>query len=500
MPTADLLAAGPRRQRQWPRRLARAGAWLGLVFLAATFVCRRTGLEAGAVVARAWHAWGDVADGIVGSRAGVAEPVAVVVPVVRSAPMAEQGASGAHEEPTLEPNAEMPSMAVETHPLSEWLARIASRSGLGLVVDPKLDGPVTARLGAQTPWRRALEAFARTYGFDYAIGDGLIEVVASKPQAAVPPAPVVPANLGEMPAAKPTTAAFTLERARADEVVEALAGAKAAGVAVAADPVANAVLVSGPQQAVAVAGKLVRSMDVARRSVLLEARIVELSRTAREELGVQWSLEGKLGASVDLPAADSAREGAALLVATQGTHALRARLGALEADGKARVVSEPRVVILEGRSATIESVRVLRIRLPDRAALLSDDDGLDVVTPSGRAVEEIPVGVILEVTPTLARRERVELKIRAESSTLGPPQPPDGIPEEFSRRVEAEVAVASGQTVVLGGMVREGTTSGRAGVPGLRDVPVLGVLFGRRLGEAESEELVFLVTPTLLDP
>ena len=83
---------------------------------------------------------------------------------------------------------------------------------------------------------------------------------------------------------------------------------------------------------------------------------------------------------------------------------------------------------------------------------------------------------------------------------MGPPQPPDGIPEEFSRRVEAEVAVASGQTVVLGGMVREGTTAGHAGVPGLRSVPVLGVLFGKRLGEAESEELVFLVTPTLLDP
>ncbi|RMF24540.1 MAG: type IV pilus secretin PilQ, partial [Deltaproteobacteria bacterium] len=81
----------------------------------------------------------------------------------------------------------------------------------------------------------------------------------------------------------------------------------------------------------------------------------------------------------------------------------------------------------------------------------------------------------------------------------GRPQPPDLIPEELSRRVHAEVVVGSGETAVLGGLIREGSRGERAGVPVLGDLPALGRLFGRHGKEQESEELVVLVTPTRIE-
>jgi type II secretory pathway component GspD/PulD (secretin) len=65
--------------------------------------------------------------------------------------------------------------------------------------------------------------------------------------------------------------------------------------------------------------------------------------------------------------------------------------------------------------------------------------------------------------------------------------------------VDAEVLVANGETAVLGGLSREAGSNGGAGVPGLRRVPGLGALFGRKSDVSEDEELVVLVTPRVVD-
>jgi general secretion pathway protein D len=163
-----------------------------------------------------------------------------------------------------------------------------------------------------------------------------------------------------------------------------------------------------------------------------------------------------------------------------------------------RVVSRPRVVVLEGRPASIESVRILRVRFPDRAAVVGEIDDGENLGAGEKAVEEIPVGVVLRVEPSIQGDGRIVLRIRAKSSTLGPPQPPDGIPEELSRMVDAEVSVADGETAVLGGLLREGENHSGAGVPLLRSIPLVGALFGRRKHEQDGEELVVFVTPRLL--
>ena len=451
------------------------------------------------------------------SFGGRQQPVARDLPVlpVAKAPLDTPPHAAPREAPEQEP----PTRAPSSRPLAEWLADIAASAGRGLVVAPDVTGTATATFNESSGWRERLDALARVHGFELTVSERLIEARSahagrapagngdtfSADAAHEPAADDDDSSRSTTPAAavapqEPEATARVLRprHARASDLVAALSrAARSADVEAAADVSSNAVVLAGPEPGVERVAGLVHGLDVPRRRFVLEAEIVELSRSVREELGVRWSVEGTVGGIGDFPAADAEGEGAGIIVATDGAHALRARIGALEAEGRVRVVSRPRVVVLEGRPASIESVRILRVRFPDRTAVVGDVDDAGVLA-GGRAVEEIPVGVTLEVEPSMQGDGRIVLRIRAKSSTLGPPQPPDGIPEELSRKIDAEVAIGDGETAVLGGLLREGRSRASAGVPVLRSIPGIGLLFGKREHEREGEELAVLVTPHLL--
>ena len=383
-------------------------------------------------------------------------------------------------------------------PLAQLLAEIAEESGLGLVAGPELKKDVTAVFPPGAAWEDRLDALSGAAGFTYAIRGGVIEI---GPEAAPsPPPPTMAAPVAETPEPPESTIAnFRPANARATDLAKVLARVlDANGVTAAADAASNSLLISGPPKDVERARKIVAEMDVPYRRFLVEAEIVEMLTATRNDLGVQWRVEtGDLAAAANFPIdAPDERQGE-VTVATGGTFSLKARISALEAEGRARVVARPRVLVVEGRPASIESVRILRVRLPDTTSVVAGGDDTTAGS-SSRAVEEFPVGIKLKVEPSLLGGDRVALRVTAKSSTLGEPLPPDDIPEEFSRLVEADFFVAHGETAVLGGLARVADGRSRSGLPILRSIPVLGVLFGRRSREQDSEELVVLVTPYLL--
>ncbi len=429
-----------------------------------------------------------------------------------------------------------PPSALRTRPLSAWLGDIARESGRDLVLSPELRGDLTASESVKLDWKERLEAYARVSGFEYTLSDGLIEArrgeggseagsrvartrtvsagsttVGEVPGTTLPlPAAAAagPATDERPPAAPavkdpkaplPETRVVRLVHAPARETAAVLGkSGDAFDVSVSADAASNALVVTGAQPGLGRVLKVLGELDRPRRRIHLEAKIVEVTRSARLDLGIEWKLTGTtVGGDVKFPPNVSDAGSAALVIATHGAAALDARISALEADGRLHVVSRPSVEMLEGSPATIESVRILRIRLPSNGTVVGDEV---VSSPSsGRATEDIPVGVRLEVTPAVRGGTRVLLRIRAKSSNLGAPLPPDDIPEELSRMVDAEVLVASGETAVLGGLQREAGQDGNAGVPGLRRAPLLGGLFGKKSKVGAGEELLVFVTPRLLD-
>jgi hypothetical protein len=429
--------------------------------------------------------------------------------------------------------------ALRTRPLSAWLGDIAREAGRDLVLSPELRGDLTASESVKLDWKERLEAYARVSGFDYSLSDGLIEArragddagavrsrarttsisatvspevtgttLASAPQAGPAP-PHAGATHDGRPSAGgpgrdpqaplPETRVVRLAHAPAKETAAVLAkSGDALDVSVSADPASNSLVVTGSHPGLGRVLKVLGDLDRPRRRIHLEAKIVEVTRSARLDLGVEWKLTGTtVGGDVKFPPNVSDAGSAALVIATKGAAMLDARISALEADGRLHVVSRPSVEMLEGSPATIESVRILRIRLPSNGTVVGDEV---VSSPSsGRATEDIPVGVRLEVTPAIRGGTRVLLRIRAKSSNLGAPLPPDDIPEELSRMVDAEVLVGDGETAVLGGLQREAGQNSDAGVPGLRRTPLFGGLFGKKSKVGAEEELLVFVTPRVLD-
>lgn len=429
----------------------------------------------------------------------------------------------AHDDAT---PAAAPSSPLKTRPLSVWLDEVAREAGRDLVLSPDMRGDLTASESTKLDWKTRLEAYARVSGFEFSLSEGLIEArrgdgnVGSTSSGRISSTTVARAVGGdsdasagtpmgaagngtatrtEPPPPPPETRVIRLVHAPAKETAAVLARAgDALDVTVSADSSSNSLVLSGLQPGLGRVLKALSELDRPRRRIHLEAKIIEVTRSARLDLGVEWKLTGTtVGGDVKFPPNVSEAGSAALVIATQGAAALDARISALEADGKLHVVSRPSVEMIEGSPATIESVRILRIRLPSNGTVVGDE-----VTPgpsSGRATEDIPVGVRLEVTPAIRGGTRVLLRIRAKSSNLGAPLPPDDIPEELSRMVDAEILVGNGETAVLGGLMRESGQDSGAGVPAIRKIPGLGSLFGKKSKIGSEEELLVLVTPRVLD-
>jgi type IV pilus assembly protein PilQ len=161
-------------------------------------------------------------------------------------------------------------------------------------------------------------------------------------------------------------------------------------------------------------------------------------------------------------------------------------LSAAEAEGNVRIISRPSVVTLNNVESTIESANVIRIRTS--AATVGEAGNL----------REIRAGIILKVTPQVSADGFVLLNISAKSSTLDFGRTVDGIPQENIREAKANVLVKDGETVVIGGIMKDTNSSSDTGVPYLKDIPVFGWFFKKSSWTKDFEELVVFITPRIL--
>jgi type IV pilus assembly protein PilQ len=182
-----------------------------------------------------------------------------------------------------------------------------------------------------------------------------------------------------------------------------------------------------------------------------------------------------------------------------GTQDLAARLTALEEAGKGRVVSRPRVVTMNNVAATIQSLTILRVKLPSTGTVINTGTGGAAETAS-TATEKINTGITLVVIPQVTSNGFVLLNIYAKSSVPDFSRTVEGIPTELAREANSHVLVRDGDTVVLGGISRASGDDRTTGIPFLGRVPTLGWLFRRQLASRRREELLVFLTPRVLPP
>ena len=126
---------------------------------------------------------------------------------------------------------------------------------------------------------------------------------------------------------------------------------------------------------------------------------------------------------------------------------------ALEEAGKGRVISRPRVVTMNNVAATIQSLTILRVKLPSTGTVINTGTGGAAETGS-TATEKINTGITLVVTPQVSSDGFVLMNIYAKSSLPDFTRAVDGIPSEISREANSNVLIRNGDTVVLCGIYR----------------------------------------------
>ena len=246
----------------------------------------------------------------------------------------------------------------------------------------------------------------------------------------------------------------------------------------------------------------IRRLDNAPMQVQIETRILEVSLTDELDLGVQWYL-GKL-------AGNSTTEGIENVSGSQGAlgfggvglgasdtlfysfvgNNLQVALRALEATGKTQVLSAPSLVVMNNQQAQIQVGDNIPISQTTVNALDSD------TTLS--SVEYVQTGVILDVVPRINPGGLVYMDIKQQVSDAGNTTSDDVNPRISTRSIATQVAVQSGQTVLLGGLIKQDDARGSSKVPYLGSIPGLGWLFGATTRSSGRTELIVLITPKVV--
>ena len=213
-----------------------------------------------------------------------------------------------------------------------------------------------------------------------------------------------------------------------------------------------------------------------RKTLLLyDLKIIEISRGETAQLGIRWpdSISAKGTFAV------GSGTGRTIEVGTD----FEARLNLLMADGKARILSNPRLACESGGEAQF---------------LAGGEIPIVIITPETRTVEWKTYGIILKIHPTMAEGGKIRTQVNAEVSAVDHGSGTSEVPGFLTRRMSTLFTTPPGETVMLSGLVKSEMAKDVAKVPLLGQIPVIGELFKSRSFRENRTELAVFITPVVV--
>lgn len=265
------------------------------------------------------------------------------------------------------------------------------------------------------------------------------------------------------------------------------------GAQIVANKERNSLMVMATPEAWRKIEAAIRLMDTPQYQVLIEATIAEVTLTDQLRYGVHFWLESGNFSSVftqnNAFGVNPSVPGFNFIISSGN---FRVILDALASITNVRVVSSPSLAVLDNQTAQLKVGD--QVPVITRQQQSSDNSDAPIVNN----VEYRDTGVILQVTPRINPDGQVNLDIRQEVSNVVEGAPDAINPTIAQREVGTSVSVASGQTVILGGLISDRQSNGRSGVPVLRDIPLVGNLFSGVSDNDQRTELVILITPKVI--
>ena len=275
------------------------------------------------------------------------------------------------------------------------------------------------------------------------------------------------------------------------EVAEEGTGTVRSEIKITPDEIRNALIIEATPPDYRIVEDILKQLDVLPRQVLIEATIAEITHESGRELGMEWAL-GK-GAAAGT-ASFLAQIGSAGLTYSIGvTDKWYAELTALASKGLVNVISSPHVLASDNKEAKIDVSR--EIPVASGTTTIASSTVVGETT-----IEYRDTGVILSVTPHINDRGLVTMDISEEVSDLDKDVNVAGenYPSFYKRTVTTTLTVKHGQTIAIGGLIKDKEIENISGVPCLIDIPVVRYLFGHDSKETEKVELIVLLTPRVV--
>jgi len=412
------------------------------------------------------------------------------------------------------------------------LQLLADTSGQNIVVSDSVAGNLTLRL-QNVPWDQALDIVLRTKGLDKRRQDNVIIIGPTEELATREKAEL--AAHKEVQELSPTHTEFMqVNYAKVTDLAKLIKGAGAKDSmlsprgSLSIDERTNTLLVQDTSDKLSDIRRLVQTLDVPVKQVLIEARIVIVSDTFERDLGARLGITGfttagpgslitvsgnNLGTDsmlssafpasstapsgfvnfptlnnryvVNTPAANT--NGSIGLSVLAGKHVLDLELEAAQNEGKSETISSPRVITANQKQATI--MQGVEIPYQESAS-------------SGATTTQFKDAVLkLKVTPLITPDNRVILDLDVSDDSVGQQVTSatgGSVPSIDTRQIITQVLVNDGQTVVLGGILDTTRSKTAAKVPFFGDIPFLGALFRSTTDINNKKELLIFITPKIL--
>jgi len=291
-------------------------------------------------------------------------------------------------------------------------------------------------------------------------------------------------------------------------------GSTSSEVRVIADKDTNSLLILSTPADYDVIESALRKLDVVPRQVMVEVMLAEVSLTDDLTFGIDWFLRGRNNGNVrgtsnlgslpaptpGVPAGSPATFPAGSVGNFTGLQLIstlipggdvRAVLRALGTDGRSKTLASPTLMALDNQKAQIKVGRRISVQTQSQTGTNT--------TGTVNSFQYLETGVLLSVTPRINSGGQVTLEISQEVSE--PSSTPTAInpnPDVNSRSVQSTVVVASGQSIVMAGLIQEQTSRETAGIPLLSKIPILGAAFGSQTMFKQRTELVLVITPKII--
>jgi len=434
-----------------------------------------------------------------------------VVPAATPQPVPEQAAGGQQQPaattPAGGPGDVVPLIVIDDVPLTDAIRNLARQSNLNFQFDPKITASnqpnVSIRFENVTA-QEALTAVLENYN--------LVLVKDSKSK-------IARVAVKDPKAEDPLISQIIQVRySDPSNLVALVKTTLSARSTVVADPRTSQLIVTTTEKELDAVAALITKLDSPTKQVLIEARLLETSRTPSTIKGIDWAgtVEAQnitFGNNRQLaPVPDDSTQPPLatqwpkfIAKATGGFDAMTAFLNAdgvaavlsfLNKDAETEVISTPRAVTLDNQTAQLSVTRAFPVFQITPGSANS---------PAGATIIYTNLGTILNVTPRIAADNNISLKVVPEVSNI------DSVDRQVIngeintaniyaiRKIETSVMIPSGNTLVMGGLINDTKTKSYSKVPLLGDLPGIGAAFRKEGKTRNKSNLLIFITPTVVD-